>query len=146
MEDYIDRIGKIIELEGISPNKLETTVGTSKNVFAKPLKFKTDIQTKWIVKLSEKFPQYNFHWLITGEGEMLKQKTFETKTPNSVPIEENLKKEIIERLEFWHKESIKKDAKIEELLSKIKQLEDEKKEYHGYGIVAEPPAELKKHL
>lgn len=71
MEDYLDRINKIAELENITISKLETIIGASKNVLHKPIKRKTDIQIKWIIKISENYPQYNIDWLLTGRGEML---------------------------------------------------------------------------
>lgn len=71
MEDYLDRINKLIEIEDITVSKLETIIGASKNVLHKPLKNKTDIQTKWIIKISENYPRYNLNWLLTGQGEML---------------------------------------------------------------------------
>ncbi|HOI78817.1 MAG TPA: hypothetical protein PLI30_04340 [Petrimonas sp.] len=75
MEDYLDRINKIVELENITVSKLESIIGASKNVLHKPMKNKTDIQTKWLIKISENFPQYSLDWLLIGRGEMYRNQS-----------------------------------------------------------------------
>jgi hypothetical protein len=32
----------------------------------------TDIQSKWIEKISDNYPDLNIEWLVTGKGEILK--------------------------------------------------------------------------
>ena len=72
METLLDRIAKIAAKEGISITRLEQNIGASKGVLSRALQNKTDIQSKWVEKIVENFPQYNSLWLITGEGDMIK--------------------------------------------------------------------------
>ncbi|WP_139215863.1 hypothetical protein [Parapedobacter composti] len=66
------RIKEIANQEGVSVTALEASIGASKGVFSRALANGTDIQSKWLVKLAENYPQYSPQWLLTGEGEMRK--------------------------------------------------------------------------
>lgn len=72
MAKIIERVAKIIEIEGISVNSMENLIGASKGVLGKAIAKNTDIQAKWISVIAEKFPQYSADWLLTGQGEMLR--------------------------------------------------------------------------
>ena len=72
MAKIIERVAKIIEIEGISVNLMENIIGASKGVLGKAIAKNTDISAKWISIVAEKFPQYSTDWLLTGEGEMLR--------------------------------------------------------------------------
>lgn len=66
------RIQDIADCEDISINEMERTIGASKGVLSRAAKNGTDIQSKWIQLVVEKYPQYSTHWIITGEGDMLR--------------------------------------------------------------------------
>ena len=72
MAKIIERVAKIIEIEGVSVNLMENIIGASKGVLGKAIAKNTDISAKWISIVAEKFPQYSTDWLLTGEGEMLR--------------------------------------------------------------------------
>ena len=72
MAKIIERVAKIIEIEGISVNSMENLIGASKGVLGKAIAKNTDIQAKWVSVIAEKFPQYSADWLLTGQGEMLR--------------------------------------------------------------------------
>ena len=72
MDTLLDRIAMIAVEEGISITRLEQRIGASKGVLSRALQNKTDIQAKWLERIVENFPRFNLHWLITGEGEMLR--------------------------------------------------------------------------
>lgn len=72
MNSILKRIKEIANQEGISVTALEASIGTSKGVFSRALANGTDIQSKWLVKLAENYPQYSAEWLLKGEGEMKK--------------------------------------------------------------------------
>lgn len=72
MEDILTRISKIAELEGITITAMEKSIGASKGVLSRALKNKSDIQSKWIQIIVEKYPTYNSEWLLTGKGEASK--------------------------------------------------------------------------
>jgi len=69
MIDILKRIKGIASKEGISVTALEASIGASKGVFSRALANGTDIQSKWILKLAENYPQYSLDWLILGLGE-----------------------------------------------------------------------------
>ncbi|MGK6349805.1 hypothetical protein [Parapedobacter sp. DT-150] len=66
------RIKEISNKEGVSVTALEASIGASKGVFSRALANGTDIQSKWLVKLAENYPQYSPEWLLTGNGKMSK--------------------------------------------------------------------------
>jgi len=72
MDSVLKRIKEIANQEGISVTALEASIGASKGVFSRALANGTDIQSKWLVKLAENYPQYAAEWLLTGAGEMRK--------------------------------------------------------------------------
>lgn len=68
----LNRIKDIADNEGITIAALERSIGASKGVIYKAISKGTDIQAKWLEAIVENYPQYSTHWLLTGEGEMLK--------------------------------------------------------------------------
>ena len=74
MNSILDRIAQIANNENISIGKLERIIGASKGVLSRAIANKSDIQSKWIIKIVENYPQYSGDWLLTGSGEMNKQK------------------------------------------------------------------------
>ncbi|WP_143072935.1 hypothetical protein [Parapedobacter indicus] len=81
------RIKEIAEEEGISVTALEAVIGASKGVFSRALANSTDIQSKWLVKLTENYPQYSTEWLLRGEGEMRKGAILKEHPDNYLPEE-----------------------------------------------------------
>jgi len=73
MESILSRIRQIAENENITVTSFEKKIGASKGVLSRAMSNNTDIQTKWIEKIVENYPQYNPEWLLTGKGEMLKK-------------------------------------------------------------------------
>lgn len=69
METVLDRIAQIAEREQISIGKLERIIGASKGVLSRAISNKSDIQSKWISRIVENYPQYSGDWLLTGNGE-----------------------------------------------------------------------------
>ena len=70
MEIVLDRIEQFAEKQGIKIGALEKKIGASKGVLSRAIAQKTDIQSKWLSKLVENFPQIDANWLLTGEGSM----------------------------------------------------------------------------
>ncbi|MDM1293802.1 hypothetical protein HX021_05780 [Sphingobacterium sp. N143] len=66
------RIKLVADREGMSVSAFEATIGASKGVFTRALANGTDIQSKWLVSIVEKYPLYSSEWLLKGEGDMLK--------------------------------------------------------------------------
>ena len=74
MGNILSRIQEIALNEGISIGALERSIGASKGVLSRAINNGTDIQSKWISTLVENYPQYSPAWVLTGEGNMLKEK------------------------------------------------------------------------
>lgn len=62
----------IARSEGITITAFERIIGASKGVLSRAISNGTDIQTKWLQSIVEKYPLYSERWLLTGKGEMLK--------------------------------------------------------------------------
>ena len=71
MENILSRIQEIASSEGITIGALERSIGASKGVLSRAINNGTDIQSKWIRNLVEKYPHYSTRWLLTGSGERL---------------------------------------------------------------------------
>ena len=84
MEIVLDRIEQFAEKQGIKIGALEKKIGASKGVLSRAIAQKTDIQSKWLSKLVENFPQIDANWLLTGEGSMYRDTTVQggTNPPN----------------------------------------------------------------
>lgn len=74
MTSTIDRIKLMADHENIKITALEKQIGASKGVLSRAFNNKTDIQSKWLTKIIENYPQYDSLWLLTGKGEMLTEK------------------------------------------------------------------------
>ncbi|WP_312788784.1 hypothetical protein [Sphingobacterium sp.] len=72
MSSVLKRIKIVADREGMSVSAFEATIGASKGVFTRALANGTDIQSKWLISLVEKYPQYSSEWLLKGEGDMLR--------------------------------------------------------------------------
>lgn len=137
----LSRIKVIAEAEGISIGMIERAIGASRGVISKAIIKGTDIQSKWLELICEKFPQYSPIWLLTGEGEMLRsnvstnpiteQTTLEQPAANIITddtrklshaIPEDV---IIERFVTTIKEQAEEIGRLKE---RIAQLEREKNE------------------
>ena len=81
MEIILDRIEQFAEKQGIKIGALEKKIGASKGVLSRAIAQKTDIQSKWLSKLVENFPQIDANWLLTGEGSMYRDTTVMTEAP-----------------------------------------------------------------
>lgn len=87
MESILQRIEQIAINEGTTLTALEKQIGASKAVLTRALNNNTDISTKWIKKIVDIYQLYSIDWIITGNGEMLKNITsYEESTHN---IEDN---------------------------------------------------------
>lgn len=71
----LPRIKEMAEKEGITIGALERAIGASKGVLSRAISNGTDIQSKWLQAIVENYPHYSAQWLLTGEGEMLRETT-----------------------------------------------------------------------
>lgn len=66
-----DRLAQLIEHEEMSVRAFETLIGASNGLVRKAISSGSDIQSRWITAIAEKFPQLSMRWLLLGEGCML---------------------------------------------------------------------------
>ncbi|MDH8700855.1 hypothetical protein M2138_000189 [Dysgonomonadaceae bacterium PH5-43] len=82
MQNILNQIGEIAINEGITIGALEKKIGASKGVLSRAIQNNTDIQSKWLQRIVENYPQYNTAWLLTGRGEMKEGK----EAPRLIPF------------------------------------------------------------
>ena len=85
MINILNSFSELANNEGITITKLEQIIGASKGVLSRAVANNSDIQSKWILKLVENYPQYSSEWLLTGKGKMLKKDN-----PDSIPFSKHL--------------------------------------------------------
>ncbi len=71
----ISRLSLFISHLGISVRAFEKQISASDGMIRRAIKNNTDIQSKWIKEIADNYPSLNIEWLISGTGEMLKDKT-----------------------------------------------------------------------
>lgn len=72
MAKILENIGILAEKEGITIGALERRIGASKGVLSRAIANGTDIQAKWIQAIVENYPHISAEWLLTGNGDMIK--------------------------------------------------------------------------
>lgn len=81
-----DRIRQFIDYKDISINKFSTSVGASNSYFNKILKDNNSIGSDRIEKILRTYPEINPEWLLTGEGDMLRNTTPIKDSKNLIPL------------------------------------------------------------
>lgn len=76
-----ERIQFILEREGMNKNSFSEAIGLSSNVtITRIIKEKRKASPYTCKKITDRFPQYSYEWILEGKGEMLKENTTETNT------------------------------------------------------------------
>lgn len=68
----IDRIKQYIDYLRIGVREFEIKINASDGTIRRAIKNNTDIQAKWIIAITENYPDLSAEWLLRGEGSMLK--------------------------------------------------------------------------
>ena len=84
MIKVIDRLKAFIDESGLSLNKFDETIGVGNGYIGKQIKRKASIGSDVIEKIVRSYPDLSVNWLITGEGQMLKEPK-EDNTPKRLP-------------------------------------------------------------
>lgn len=90
----LSRIKILADAEGVSIGAIERAIGASRGVISKAISKGTDIQSKWLELICERFPKYSPVWLLTGEGDMLRESVDNTTVPPDAPPEKVSEKNI----------------------------------------------------
>lgn len=94
METVLDRIAQIADKEQISIGKMERIIGASKGVLSRAISNKSDIQSKWISRIVENYPQYSGDWLLTGNGNPVKEPAHLVSVKQEFPLRTDRKIEV----------------------------------------------------
>ena len=73
MMKSIDRLFQYFDYKGIKPTRFEKEYGLSNGYLTQQLKRNADIGESILIKIINNCQDINPGWLLTGEGEMLKQ-------------------------------------------------------------------------
>ncbi len=112
MDTILQRIEQIAKHEGITITALERIIGASKGVLSRAINNGTDIQSKWLQLVVEKYPLYSESWLLTGKGSILKDNI----SQSAVTI--NKKEKDIDNIDYMAKylETLEKLTNTQEML------------------------------
>ena len=106
----IDRLMQFITYAGLSARKFDLSIGASNGYTLRMQKNNASIGSDVIENILKAYPQLNVVWLITGEGEMLKENEEELILDfDELPIEK--RNEIEQIIEQKIKERQEKELK-----------------------------------
>lgn len=71
----IERLSQFVEFKHDNFNKLSLNIGVSNSYFSKMVRNNGSIGSELLSKIVKFYDDLNIHWLITGEGDMLKSST-----------------------------------------------------------------------
>ena len=80
----IARLHEFIKNQGFTVSEFEKIIGASDGLLRRAVKNKTDINARWIVSISEKFPNLSLEWLIRSEGSMIRENVHVSNLGNSI--------------------------------------------------------------
>jgi hypothetical protein len=121
------RLKQFIDYKNISLNAFDKSIGASNGYIGKQIKNEASIGSEMLATISEAYPELNLYWLVSGEGEMLKnvQSSFPTiEDTQTIKIDGtiSLLKEMIKEKEIEIKEL---NREIGELTAQIKSIKSE---------------------
>jgi hypothetical protein len=67
MDNILKIFSEVAEKEGIKIGTLERYIGASKGVISRAINNGSDVQSKWLQSLVEKYPQYNYQKMLSGD-------------------------------------------------------------------------------
>lgn len=123
----IERIKQIADNENISINAFEKKIAASEGVIRRAIKNNTDIQSKWLSKIMNHYPQYSCEWLLTGKGSMLKNEEDTNYEAVLIYLRDHID-ELLEDTRFNHfmdlllakREVLKKEKDLDHILQDFK--------------------------
>jgi hypothetical protein len=78
MANFVERFNQFIDYTGLTPYKLAKEIGTSDVIISKIKAGKNKPSFDFLEKIVFKYSIVNINWLITGEGDMIKNKPDES--------------------------------------------------------------------
>lgn len=78
--ELVERIEKFIEYKQLSVSGFERAISASNGVIRHAILKKTDIYSRFVVKILDSYPELSADWLLREEGEMIRNGMGKTKT------------------------------------------------------------------
>ena len=83
--ELIERIEQIIKYKQLSVSGFEKKISASDGVIRRAIRNKSDIYSRFLVEITDKFPDISAEWLLREEGEISRK--------NTEKLPENMKKQ-----------------------------------------------------
>ena len=84
----IERIAIFIHFKKISPHAFEQKIELSNGYFSKQLKHLGSVGSDILIKIYQAYPELDILWILTGEGQMLKEDVQQNENINEIILEE----------------------------------------------------------
>lgn len=84
----IERIAMYLQFKTISPHAFEKKIKLSNGYFSKQLKHLGSVGSDILMKIHLAYPELDILWILTGEGQMLKETTSPTRALNTNLVED----------------------------------------------------------
>ncbi len=84
----IERIAMYLQFKTISPHAFEKKIKLSNGYFSKQLKHLGSVGSDILMKIHLAYPELDILWILTGEGQMLKETTSPTQALNTNLVED----------------------------------------------------------
>ncbi len=125
MGTILQRIEQIASNERVKITAFEKSIGASKGVLSRAIANGTDIQSKWIESIVEKYPRYSETWLLTGRGPMLKDEAVPLMDEQNPPVDKSPETSVYYNMYKEERNKVESQAEqIGALKQTIRQLEE----------------------
>ena len=84
----IERIEIFMHFKKISPHAFEQKIDLSNGYFSKQLKHLGSVGSDILIKIYQAYPELDILWILTGEGQMLKQAEQESQQIGDIILED----------------------------------------------------------
>ena len=84
--ELIERIERFIEYKQLSVSGFEKSISASNGVIRHAILKKTDIYSRFLVKILDNYPELSADWLLREEGEILREPDREKPSDTTVSI------------------------------------------------------------
>lgn len=92
----IERIAIFIYFKKISPHAFEQKINLSNGYFSKQLKHLGSVGSDILIKIYQSYPELDILWILTGEGQMLKEAVQQSQQIDDIILEDFTNKYISE--------------------------------------------------
>jgi WD40 repeat protein len=84
----IERIALFIQFKKISPHAFEQKIELSNGYFSKQLKHLGSVGSDILIKIYKAYPELDILWILTGEGQMLKEAVQQSQHIDEIILED----------------------------------------------------------